>query len=73
MITIQEGRYHQVKRMFQSVGLQVLYLKRISMGGLVLDKSLKKGEYRTLTEREIQCLKESGKQVHVEKNKSHYF
>lgn len=61
MITIQEGRYHQVKRMFQSVGLKVLYLKRISMGGLVLDKSLKKGEYRTLTEKEIQCLRESGK------------
>ncbi len=72
-ITIQEGRYHQVKRMFQAVGLKVLYLKRISMGGLALDKSLKKGEYRTLTEKEIQCLRESGKQVHVEKNKSHYF
>lgn len=56
-ITVQEGRFHQVKRMAQAVGRNVTYLKRISMGSLVLDSSLKKGEYRTLTEKEILALK----------------
>lgn len=53
-LTITEGKFHQVKRMFQAVGKEVLYLKRISMGGLKLDESLKPGEYRTLTEEELQ-------------------
>ncbi|MCC8068011.1 MAG: rRNA pseudouridine synthase [Clostridiales bacterium] len=43
-LTIQEGRYHQVKRMFQAVGNEVIYLKRLSFGALVLPISLKKGE-----------------------------
>lgn len=55
-ITITEGKYHQVKRMFASIGLTVTYLKRISMGPLILDESLKPGEYRTLTEKEIEQL-----------------
>lgn len=55
-ITITEGKYHQVKRMFASIGLTVTYLKRISMGPLVLDERLKPGEYRTLTEKEIELL-----------------
>ena len=57
-ITVQEGRFHQVKRMAQAVGRKVTYLKRISMGSLVLDKMLEKGEYRPLTEKEIAGLKE---------------
>ncbi|MDE6566113.1 MAG: rRNA pseudouridine synthase [Lachnospiraceae bacterium] len=51
--TIQEGRYHQVKRMFAGIGKPVLYLKRIRMGNLKLDPKLAPGEYRPLTETEI--------------------
>ena len=57
LLTIQEGRFHQVKRMAQAVGRNVTYLKRISMGNLVLDPNLKKGEYRSLTEKELTSLK----------------
>lgn len=57
-LTIQEGKYHQVKRMFQSVGKKVIYLKRISMGKLVLDESLSPGDYRPLTDTELELLKE---------------
>ena len=53
LITIREGRYHQVKRMFAAEGLTVTYLKRLSMGPLALDHSLKPGEYRPLTEEEL--------------------
>ena len=52
-LTIQEGKYHQIKRMFQAVGMEVLYLKRLSMGKLTLDPGLKPGEYRLLTEKEL--------------------
>lgn len=52
-ITIHEGRYHQIKRMFESVGNEVVFLKRLSMGSLTLDPSLKPGEYRALTEEEL--------------------
>lgn len=55
-LTIQEGKFHQVKRMFESVDKKVIYLKRLSMGSLVLDESLKLGEYRKLTEEEIKAL-----------------
>lgn len=55
-LTIQEGKFHQVKRMFESVGKKVIYLKRISMGSLVLDGNLKPGEYRALTKKEIENL-----------------
>lgn len=57
-ITVHEGKYHQIKRMFDAVGCKVVYLKRLSMGTLVLDPSLKAGEYRNLTEEEIKSLKE---------------
>lgn len=57
-LTITEGKYHQVKRMFQAVGKKVKYLKRVSLGPLVLDKTLKEGEYRELTEEEIGQLKD---------------
>ena len=56
-LTICEGKFHQVKRMFEAVGKEVIYLKRISMGNLVLDKKLSIGEYRHLTEEEILMLK----------------
>jgi 16S rRNA pseudouridine516 synthase len=56
-LTIQEGRFHQVKRMFEAVGKEVIYLKRLSMGSLRLDEGLKPGEYRELTKEEIALLK----------------
>ncbi|MDD6435143.1 MAG: pseudouridine synthase [Clostridiales bacterium] len=56
-ITIKEGRYHQIKRMFEAFGREVVYLKRLSMGPLSLDSSLKEGEYRKLTRDEIDLLK----------------
>ncbi|MDO4438694.1 MAG: pseudouridine synthase [Eubacteriales bacterium] len=56
-IVIQEGRYHQVKRMFETQGLTVTYLKRLKMGSLVLDERLKLGEYRRLSEEELEELK----------------
>lgn len=56
-VTICEGKFHQVKRMFEKVGKKVLYLKRISMGNLCLDEHLAAGEYRMLTERELIELK----------------
>lgn len=52
-VTITEGKFHQVKRMFEAVGNKVIYLKRLSMGELQLDESLKLGEYRELTESEL--------------------
>lgn len=55
-LTIQEGKFHQVKRMFESVGKKVVYLKRLSMGTLVLDETLALGEYRKLTEEELKAL-----------------
>ena len=55
-LTITEGKFHQVKRMFQAVGLHVVYLKRLSMGGLRLDENLKEGEVRLLYEEEVKAL-----------------
>lgn len=55
-ITIREGRFHQVKRMAEAVGSQVLYLKRLRMGSLCLDERLAPGEYRELTQEEIRRL-----------------
>lgn len=59
-LTIQEGKFHQVKRMFEALGCQVVYLKRLSMGPLVLDKGLHPGEYRPLTNEEVALLKNRG-------------
>lgn len=56
-LTITEGKFHQVKRMFEAVGKKVVYLQRISMGPLKLDESLELGEYRELTEEEVKMLK----------------
>lgn len=55
-LIIQEGKFHQVKRMFQAVGKEVIYLKRESMGTLKLDESLLPGEYRYLTDEELKSL-----------------
>ncbi len=60
-VVIYEGKYHQVKRMFESVGKKVLYLKRFEMGPLKLDESLKEGEYRELSDEELKKLEESVK------------
>jgi 16S rRNA pseudouridine516 synthase len=55
-ITIREGKFHQVKRMFSSIGAEVIYLKRLSMGPLALDPELAPGEYRRLTADEMVSL-----------------
>ncbi|MEG0371225.1 MAG: pseudouridine synthase [Clostridium sp.] len=55
-IIIYEGKFHQIKRMFESVGKTVLYLKRLEMGPLVLDPDLGIGEYRELTDDELESL-----------------
>ena len=57
MVTIQEGKYHQVKRMFEALGKTVVYLKRTEFGGLPLDQELEEGEYRELTEDVLALLK----------------
>ena len=58
LVTIQEGKFHQVKRMFEAVGCRVIYLKRLCMGSLSLDETLQAGAYRQLTDEEIQALKD---------------
>ncbi|MBP1754458.1 MAG: ribosomal small subunit pseudouridine synthase [Firmicutes bacterium] len=55
-LTLHEGRFHQVKRMFEAIGKEVIYLKRLSMGNLQLDESLAPGEYRELTDQELASL-----------------
>ena len=55
-ITITEGRYHEIKRMFEAFGLNVIYLKRLSMGGLKLDPDLQEGQWKILSEEEIVLL-----------------
>lgn len=59
-LTISEGKFHQVKRMFKAVGLEVIYLKRIKMGNLELDDTLIPGRYRPLTDSELKMLCERG-------------
>ncbi|MBR2188278.1 MAG: rRNA pseudouridine synthase [Eubacterium sp.] len=59
-VTIREGKYHQIKRMFHAIGREVLYLKRISMGSLVLDPDLPAGACRRLTSSEVAALKSVG-------------
>ncbi|WP_342981262.1 MULTISPECIES: pseudouridine synthase [unclassified Ruminococcus] len=57
LLTIQEGRFHQVKRMMETVGKKVIYLKRISMGSLTLPDDLPKGQARELTPGELAALR----------------
>lgn len=56
-VTIQEGKFHQVKRMFEAVDKSVVYLRRISFGPLKLDETVEEGNFRELTEEEIELLK----------------
>ncbi len=58
-LTITEGKFHQVKRMFASLGRTVTYLKRLSIGKVDLDETLSPGEYREMTEEEVMniCMK----------------
>lgn len=55
-LTIHEGKFHQVKRMFEAIGTKVTYLKRLSMGPIILDENLKPGDFRILNELEISKL-----------------
>ena len=59
IVVIQEGKFHQVKRMFNTVGKEVTYLKRIKMGNLELDENLKPGEYKELSNKELEILNNS--------------
>ncbi len=59
LLTIHEGRFHQVKRMLSAVQNQVLALERVGFGGLTLDEGLKPGEYRELTKQEVNSLHEA--------------
>ena len=56
-LIITEGKYHQIKRILKAVDNEVLYLKRIRMKNLILDHDLKEGQYRYLTDEEIEDLK----------------
>ena len=57
-VIIHEGKYHQVKRMFAAVGNKVLELRRVKIGGLSLDESLKEGECREITSDELDAITE---------------
>lgn len=59
-LTITEGKFHQVKRMFEAVGKKVKYLKRMTMGPLELDPGLPPGGFRELTEAELEALRSHG-------------
>lgn len=66
-LTITEGKFHQVKRMFEAVGKKVIYLKRISMGSLRLDETLRPGQYRSLTAEELEALLKRNRQdIHLD-------
>ncbi|MCL2576082.1 MAG: rRNA pseudouridine synthase [Defluviitaleaceae bacterium] len=55
-VTIREGKFHQVKRMFEALGIKVLALKRTHFAGLALDENLAEGEYRRLNETELKSI-----------------
>lgn len=59
LVTVQEGKFHQVKRMLAACGAPVSYLKRLSMGPLQLDESLPKGQWRELTAEELRSLQQA--------------
>ncbi len=63
LLTLHEGKFHQVKRMLQAVGNEVVGLQRVAFGGLRLDPELEPGEYRELTEEELAILRESCMEV----------
>ena len=61
IITLTEGKYHQIKRMLSALDNKITYLERLTFGPLTLDSSLKRGEWRYLTENEIAALEKHGK------------
>lgn len=63
LLTIQEGKFHQVKRMLQAVENEVIFLKRITFGSLTLDNNLEQGTFRPLNPEEIQSLRKDAGQV----------
>lgn len=67
LVEIREGKYHQIKKMFLAVGRRVLRLKRVRIGGLELDKTLKEGECRELTERELELVFQAQSECFIEK------
>jgi 16S rRNA pseudouridine516 synthase len=56
-ITIHEGKFHQIKRMFEAFDMKVIYLKRLEFGPIKLDENLEEGQYRRLTSSELESLK----------------
>ena len=56
-VTIHEGKFHQIKQMFRAVNNAVMYLERVEFGGIKLDRSLKRGEFRHLTDEEVAILR----------------
>ena len=60
VLTITEGKFHQIKRMFKALGMNVIYLQRTAMGGVTLDPYLPLGEIRELTPEELMKLKDEG-------------
>ncbi|WP_020616904.1 pseudouridine synthase [Paenibacillus daejeonensis] len=69
-LTIREGKFHQVKRMFEAVGKRVTYLRRITMGTLELDPGLPLGRYRELTEQELVSLQDHAASVKAKKTQT---
>ncbi len=62
-VIIKQGKYHQVKKMFLTCGAEVIMLKRIAIGGLPLDESLKEGEARLITEQELNAIVENDERI----------
>lgn len=58
-ITLTEGKFHQIKRTFEAVGSSITYLRRVEFGGISIDESLSEGEWRYLTDEEINTLREN--------------
>ncbi len=61
LITLVEGKYHQIKRMLKAIDNKIIYLERISFGPITLDATLKRGDWRYLTEQEVALLEEGRK------------
>lgn len=70
LVEIREGKFHQVKKMFLAVGRRVLRLKRVRIGGLELDKTLKEGECRELTKEELALIFQGENRRFCEKKNS---
>lgn len=62
-ITVSEGKYHQIKRMFHAVGSEITYLERVSFADIPLDSSLERGEWRMLNENEMEKILKYNKKV----------